>query len=388
MPENHKAFVISPIGDPNSQQREHADWVLKSIIRPACELAKSEDLVVYGHRSDHEAMPGDIMDQVIAAIMHDRIVFAVLAYDRPNVYYELALAHAAGRHVIVLQDQDEEKHFDVAGKRAISYRYRMDGPELEKKIKEVADTVSAVLAEKEFQPAVFKNLNPLGRLSHEYEFKPAFRDIDVPSYYDIFDEAREFIGLQGISLWHFARLDFYWNVKVRDRKNPKAERRNANMRFFDIVQAKLLFDAVNVRIVMMHEDNTALAHLIKFADRESYTQSIATTRDEIKRSFEAWSKLKLNVDAKASERDDGRKGKLEIVQLRQSVVNYRLTATDQLIVLSPYFNVFPFNSQGPALIARKDTPFYECVIREFIDRAVANEMALAALADHGNLETG
>jgi hypothetical protein len=46
------------------------------------------------------------------------------------------------------------------------------------------------------------------------------------------------------------------------------------------------------------------------------------------------------------------------------------------------------STAAPAFVARKGTPFHECVIREFIDRAVSNEMAVAALADHGSMETG
>jgi hypothetical protein len=68
------------------------------------------------------------------------------------------------------------------------------------------------------------------------------------------------------------------------------------------------------------------------------------------------------------------------------VVNHRLTLTDQQIVVTPYLNIFPFNSQGPALICRAGTPFYDRIYREFIDRAVSNELATAALAEHGSLE--
>jgi len=391
MPGEAKAFVISPIGEPGSELRAHADWVLNEIIRKACHRADEGRGTIKVERSDHVSLPGLITDQVISSIIQDRIVFAVLAGDRPNVYYELAIALAAGRPVVVLRHQNkdgkggETTHFDVKDVRAITYDYRgKDDVALEQIIDEVARSVRSVLETGAYRGTAFGALDPLGRGYREYEFKQAFRDIDIPSYDKIFVEATEFIGLQGISLMHFARQDFFWNVKRQDKKTGKEI--NDSLSFFDIVRAKVLFDSVNVRAVMMHEANDALPHLIKFLDRKPFTQSLATTRDEIKRSFDGWSKLKLELDAKAPEREDGRKGKLEVIQLVHGVVNYRLTVTDQLIVLSPYFNIFPFNSQGPALIVRKHTPFYDSLYREFLDRAVSSEMAAAALKEHGSLE--
>jgi hypothetical protein len=374
MPEAYKAFVISPIGEPGSPERIHADWVLNSIIRAACARVTSETISVHADRSEHAKQPGDIMEQVVEALIHDQIVFAVLAYDRPNVYYELALANAAGRPVIMLRHDKERTHFDIAGLRAISYRYPMEGPALEDKIAEVADYIRTVIQKDAFAPAVFKNLNPLGRFYREYEFKEAFQKIDIPTYCEIFRRAKKFIGLQGISLMHFARQDFFWNTHTGE-----------SLSFFDLIRGKVLLDAVSVRVVMMHQDNEALPHLIKFSGRTNFTQSLKSVRDEIRRSFDAWANLQHELAGKASEWADGRKGKLEVIQLTHGIVNYRLTVTDQQIVVTPYLNIFPFNSQGPALICQAGTPFYDRINREFTDRAVSNELAAAALTEHGSL---
>ncbi len=45
-----KAFVISPIGEPGSPERVHADWVLDRIIRQACARVASEGIVVHADR--------------------------------------------------------------------------------------------------------------------------------------------------------------------------------------------------------------------------------------------------------------------------------------------------------------------------------------------------
>jgi hypothetical protein len=288
----------------------------------------------------------------------------------------------------VLRHDKEDDHFDVSGYRAIKYSVGIEGSALEDKIDEVAEYVRNVLNEEAHEATVFpQHLTPLGQFNRDYDFKPKFRDIEIPDYYDMFDEATSFIGLQGVSLLHFARQDYFWNVKVKDRKDPSAPRKSASIRFPDFILAKMLLDAVNVRVVMMHEDNPALPHLLKFLDRESFGPSLAIARDEIKRSFAAWSQLKLDLESRSPSRADGRKGKIEVIQLVHGVVNYRLTLTDKLLVVSPYFNIYPFNSAGPTLIARESTPFYQSVSREFTDRAVSNQMAIDALAQYGSLVT-
>jgi hypothetical protein len=371
-----KAFVISPIGERDGDLRRHADRVQNQIIREACRRLEQDG---YGpivvERSDHVTLPGLITDQVIASIVRDRIVFAVLAGDRPNVYYELAVALAAGRHVIVLRNQDEKTHFDIKDVRTVEYRYDAAIPAPEHVIKEVSRSVRSVLDAPSHHPIAFGRLDPLGRNYLEYEFKEAFRDISIPDYSELFLKAKNFIGLQGISLLHFTRANFPWNTHD-----------GGSLTFFDIIRAKVLFDAVSVRIVMMHENNEALPHLIKFIDREKFTESMRTVRDEIRQSYQAWSELRDELEAKAPERADGRKGRLEVTRLIHGLVNYRLTITDEKIVVTPYLNIFPFNSQGPALICQADTPFYDRINREFLDRAVSNERAAAALKAYGNLE--
>ena len=370
----YKAFVISPIGDPGTDGRRHADWVLDNIIRPACaQLAPEIDIEV--KRSDEETKPGLIMEQAIHSIMHHRIVFAVLACDRPNVYYELALAVAAGRPVIVLRHDREHTHFDIKDVRAIDYSYPLEDPAvLQKKVNQVAGFVKSVLQIDDYARKVFTGVDALGRGFREYAFVDKFREINIPSYSRVFHEAREFIGMQGISLWHFTRPDFDWYT-------PKDEAES----FFDLIRSKILFDAVSVRIVMMHPANPALPHLIKFDKPQRFSESIESTRDEISLSFKYWSKLKAELDAVKPERDDGRKGALQIIRLTHGVVNYRLTLTDREAILSPYFNVFKLNSLGAALRCSKGTAIYDHLWREFIDRVVSNDAAVIALKEHGTI---
>lgn len=373
MPDKLKAFVISPIGEPGSTARRHANWVLNEVIRKACERATAGKIEVV--RSDESTLPGPIMGQVVASIVKDRVIFAVLSGDRPNVYYELALAIAAGRPVIILRDEDEQTQFDIQDFRAITYRYPEDeAPAPEAKIAEVAKFVDAVLQEEPYAPKVFSDLDALAGNYRDYQFKERFRDIDMASYSAVFNAATSFIGLQGISLRHFT-TQFLWN-------SPKGN----EVTFFELIRAKVLFDAVSVHIVLMHPDNPALPYLFKFTDRPGFSKGLANAREDIRVAMREWSELQQELDAKAPERADGRKGSLRVTQLMHGVVNYRLTLTDRQAVLSPYFNIFPYNSAGPALVCSRTTIIYDRLNKEFFDRIVSEERAAAALQEHGSLE--
>jgi len=367
----NSAFVISPIGAPDSAERRHADWVLKSIIQPACDLAGG----LRADRGEQITKQGQIMDQVLDSLIDDRLVIAVLAFERPNVYYELALAMAAGRHVVILRHSKEKRHFDIAGFRTVNYADDLEGQALTEKVAELAEHLRTALAQDSHKPTVFsRNLDPLGRLYREYEFKDTFKEIDTPDYLEVFRKASKFIGLQGISLFHFTKSSFTWNAHD-----------HSTWTFFQVVEGKILFDAVDVIVVLMDENNSALPHLLKFNNRGDFTRSLKEVKAEIRQSFEAWSDLEAELEGRRSQRADGRKGSLKIHRLAHGVVNYRLTLTEQQAILTPYMNIFPYNSRPPALICREGTTFYDRLYREFIDRAVSNEMATAALNEHGSL---
>ncbi len=111
-----RCFVISPIGTEGSVIREHADDVFDYIIKPAMDECGIEPF-----RSDHLQEPGKITDQVFREILTCDLSIAVLTGQNPNVYYELAVAHAASRPVIVLIEKGEPLPFDIRDIRCVPY---------------------------------------------------------------------------------------------------------------------------------------------------------------------------------------------------------------------------------------------------------------------------
>jgi hypothetical protein len=101
-----KCFVVSPIGDPTGSVRAEADWVLKGLIRPALEPEFAVE------RADAYPKNDVITNQVILAIKNADLIVADLTGHNPNVFYELAVAHAFEKPVVPMIRADQTIPFD------------------------------------------------------------------------------------------------------------------------------------------------------------------------------------------------------------------------------------------------------------------------------------
>jgi hypothetical protein len=115
MAESEKlCFVISPIGEQDSETRKRSDQVLRHVIRPAAVACGYKAV-----RADEIDKPGMITSQVIQHIVSDELVVADLTERNPNVFYELAIRHALRKPLVQLIRKGDAIPFDVAGTRTI-----------------------------------------------------------------------------------------------------------------------------------------------------------------------------------------------------------------------------------------------------------------------------
>src|ERR1700731_4511974 len=89
-------FVVGPIGDPESEIRTHADWVLEEIIVPV--ISQFADFSVV--RADQIAPPGMIDAQIIQHLLDSDLVIADLSKENPNSFYEIGIRHMAQKPII------------------------------------------------------------------------------------------------------------------------------------------------------------------------------------------------------------------------------------------------------------------------------------------------
>lgn len=109
-------FVISPIGDENSETRKHSDIILKHII-----CASVEPLGYEVIRADKISEPGIITTQIIQYIVDSPLVIADLTDRNPNVFYELALRHVTRKPLVQIIKKGEIIPFDVAATRIVQF---------------------------------------------------------------------------------------------------------------------------------------------------------------------------------------------------------------------------------------------------------------------------
>jgi hypothetical protein len=113
--EKPRCFVISRIGEPNTQIRKHADQVLEHIIK---ETLGSRFNV---ERADDISRPGMITVQVIELLDRADLVVADLTGGNANVYYELAIRHFNAKPVVHLLAVNDSVPFDTKDLRYITY---------------------------------------------------------------------------------------------------------------------------------------------------------------------------------------------------------------------------------------------------------------------------
>ncbi|MBI5143166.1 MAG: hypothetical protein HZA20_13405 [Nitrospirae bacterium] len=72
-------------------------------------------------RADTILSQRNILEDVVTSITESDLIVADLTGSNPNVYYELGLAHALGKRVLLLTQSIDELPFDLRSYRVISY---------------------------------------------------------------------------------------------------------------------------------------------------------------------------------------------------------------------------------------------------------------------------
>ncbi|WP_433117249.1 hypothetical protein [Micromonospora sp. CA-246542] len=113
-PMSETCFYIAPIGQPDSEERQHSDLFMGSLVEPAL-----QEFGMKLVRADHITDPGLISKQVIEYIVRAPLVIADLSFHNPNVFYELALRHAVRKPIVQLSRIADRLPFDVREFRTV-----------------------------------------------------------------------------------------------------------------------------------------------------------------------------------------------------------------------------------------------------------------------------
>lgn len=123
--EANAAFIIMAFGEPPSPG--HLPLIdIHAAIKRGCDAVG-----VKAHRADEVEHSGSITRLIVEEIQRHRFLISDLTYERPNVYYEVGLAHGMQKEVVLTAHRGTPLHFDIAAYNVIIYA---SGTELEERI--------------------------------------------------------------------------------------------------------------------------------------------------------------------------------------------------------------------------------------------------------------
>jgi hypothetical protein len=130
-------FVMQPFAEPFG---DYFNLIFKPAIEQAGLHAIRADAEIFG--------TGKIMDQIWRGIRGASVLVAELTSKNPNVFYELGLAHALEKPVVLIASNQEDVPFDLRHIRVILYDQSDPfwGPKL---INKLADNIQSALTDPE-----------------------------------------------------------------------------------------------------------------------------------------------------------------------------------------------------------------------------------------------
>ncbi len=112
MSQKEFAFVMMPIA------KSHPE--LEDVLNAIKRICKKNSIKAI--RADDIEHSGRITDIVLGLIRDACVLIADLSLERPNVYYELGVAHGLGKGVILIAKEGQKLHFDIKDYNVIFYR--------------------------------------------------------------------------------------------------------------------------------------------------------------------------------------------------------------------------------------------------------------------------
>lgn len=107
-------FVVTPIGEEDSEQRRHANMILKNVIEPVV-----GELGLKALRADQIDRAGIITKQIFQCLAQAKICIADLSFNNPNAFYELGVRHMCKLPTVQIIRKGDRIPFDVSQGRTI-----------------------------------------------------------------------------------------------------------------------------------------------------------------------------------------------------------------------------------------------------------------------------
>jgi len=319
-----RCFVISPIGEEESEIRKHADDVFEYIINPAVKETNIE-----AYRSDHLLKYGLISTQTFDAILNYELCIAILTFQNPNVFYELAIAHFANRPVIILIQKDEKIPFDVKDMRCVKYdlsiRSFNERIYIDQIIEYIKDLEASDWKVKSILPEICIATST-EQTSREFYEKRQNYGVEKP-WEDLLTSAKDFIYLAGLNLNNWKKMPNFEKILLE-----KAQ------------------EGCKIRMLINDNDNPALRELV---------DSNLSTHD----GFEVLSAIiskNYKIYSEIAEKSEN----IEVRKIRRGNLTHFQSLNDNYVIYNPYFYSIK-STYSPLWVFAQNSDFYSILKKEF-----------------------
>lgn len=322
-----KCFVISPIGQPNSEIREHADAVLKYIIRPALIQIQNEGgQIIKAIRSDEMGTPGKIEEQMIHAILNFDLCIVILSGSNANVYYELAIAQSAGRPVVLMCHAGEPLPFDVKDYRTIYYDLKPKSMKEDTWVPVLAEQIREVLKSDYAPPAILKKYVTGKERTKSYLLNTQSKEFgDKPEFNKTVSLTESRCDLMGIALTS-------WGLKASTTVLKDLGNRR-----------------VKIRILTLDPSNPSVEYLINDRLPLETVNSIKISSEKMARHFSILAKEYPTITART---------------MSKGLPHQQIIITNQTALVLQYM-FSRGTGESPLLQIPKDTELYNVFADEF-----------------------
>jgi len=162
-------FIVTPIGEPNSEINQKAFGLIKAVMQPVLEKFNYKPIA-----ASDISVPGSINKQIIIRLYEDDLVIANLTGLNPNVMYELAVRHAVKKPVVIMAEKGTKLPFDLVDQRCIFYSDTLHGVDAAK------DSLEAFLASALTEEQI---TNPIYDSLQEQKILKDISEVDKPLSY-------------------------------------------------------------------------------------------------------------------------------------------------------------------------------------------------------------
>jgi hypothetical protein len=281
-------------------------------------------------RSDQLQEPGRLSEQMFRELLTDDLAIAVLTGHNANVFYELAVAHAASRPVIILIEKGESLPFDIQDLRCVYYdlkpRFLFDKVYVNQIVAHVRALeasgwkVPCMFGKAIMQIGVKDDLNAFSFYQNGGEFGSS------DSWFQLLRETESVFEIMGIHLgpWRGAKG-------------------------FSELLAKKAEEGCAVRILLMHPENPALHHMINEELTDVDLESVIREINEMTKYFVKIARKNPNIDVR---------------QILRGTLHCQTTRSDGYGVYLPYL-YSRRRRHCPLWQCKASSALYEVVAEEF-----------------------